>query len=56
MTLSFLLTTPGVFAPPSQTFGLPIPSAEIGQFLLKDLVSLAASAALLLDGLARRRG
>ena len=54
-TLSFLLTTPGMLAPASQTLGLPISSAEVGQFLLKDLVLLAASAALLLDAMARRR-
>lgn len=53
-TLSFLLTTPGVFAPVAQTYGMPIPSAEIGQFLLKDIVLLAASVALLLDSRARR--
>ncbi len=46
-TLSFLLTTPGVFAPDAA----PILSAD-GLFLLKDIVLLAASIVLLADGLA----
>ena len=52
VTLSFLLTTPGVFAPGHA----PILSGDVGLFLLKDVVLLAASAALLAQGLARRAG
>jgi len=44
-TLSFFLTTPGVAEPTAG--GFPAISAGIGQFLLKDLVLLAASVALL---------
>lgn len=51
VTLSFMLTTPGVFAPD----GAPILSGEIGQFLVKDVVLLAASVVLLADGLAVRQ-
>jgi len=40
ITLSFLLTTPGVWEP---GYGFPFPSALPGQFLLKDLVLLGAS-------------
>ncbi len=49
-TLSFLLTTPGVFAPGQA----PILSGDVGLFLLKDIVLLAASLVLLAQGLARR--
>lgn len=50
-TLSFLLTTPGVFAPHEA----PVLSPN-GLFLVKDLVLLAASAALLAQSLAARQG
>jgi len=40
MTLSFLLTTPGVW---EAGYGFPFPSAMPGQFLLKDLVLLGVS-------------
>jgi uncharacterized membrane protein YkgB len=40
ITLSFLLTTPGVWEP---GYGFPFPSALPGQFLLKDLVLLGVS-------------
>ena len=40
ITLSFLLTTPGVWEP---GYGFPFPSGMPGQFLLKDLVLLGAS-------------
>jgi uncharacterized membrane protein YkgB len=46
ITLSFFLTTPGVAEPTAG--GFPAISAPIGQFLLKDLVLLAASVNLLL--------
>jgi reactive chlorine resistance protein C len=46
ITLSFFLTTPGVAEPTAG--GFPAISAPIGQFLLKDLVFLAASVNLLL--------
>ena len=49
-TLSFLLTTPGVFAPGNA----PILSGDVGLFLLKDIVLLAASVLLLAQGLAQR--
>ncbi|MBO0311611.1 DUF417 family protein, partial [Escherichia coli] len=39
-TLSFMLTTPGVFEP---SLGFPAISVVPGQFLLKDLGLLAAS-------------
>jgi len=45
ITLSFFLTTPGVSEPTAG--GFPAISAPIGQFLLKDLVLLAASLCLL---------
>lgn len=45
MTLTFILTTPGVAEPAAG--GFPAISAPIGQFLLKDLVLLAASLCLL---------
>lgn len=40
VTLSFMLTTPGVWEP---GYGFPFPSALPGQFLAKDLVLLGAS-------------
>jgi uncharacterized membrane protein YkgB len=46
MTLSFFFTTPGVAE--RTAGGFPAISAPIGQFLLKDLVLLAASVCLLL--------
>jgi len=46
ITLSFFVTTPGVFVP--SLGGFPAISGDIGQFLLKDLVLLAASVTLLL--------
>jgi uncharacterized membrane protein YkgB len=46
ITLSFFLTTPGVAEPTAG--GFPAISQPIGQFLLKDLVLLAASVNLLL--------
>ena len=46
ITLSFFLSTPGVAEPTAG--GFPAISAATGQFLLKDLVLLAASACLLL--------
>src|ERR671919_241600 len=46
VTLSFFLSTPGVAEPAAG--GFPAISAPIGQFLLKDLVLLAASVCLLL--------
>lgn len=49
-TLSFLLTTPGVFA----TGHAPVMSAD-GLFLLKDIVLLAASGVLLAQSLAARQ-
>lgn len=45
ITLTFFLTTPGVAEPTAG--GFPAISAPIGQFLLKDLVLLAASIVLL---------
>ena len=39
-TLTFLLTTPGVWEP---GYGFPFPSAMPGQFIAKDLVLLAVS-------------
>ena len=45
ITLSFLLSTPGVAEPTAG--GFPAISAPVGQFLLKDLVLLAASLVLL---------
>ncbi len=46
ITLTFFLSTPGVAEPTAG--GFPAISAGTGQFLLKDLVLLAASACLLL--------
>ena len=46
ITLSFFVSTPGVAEPTAG--GFPAISAPIGQFLLKDLVLLAASVCLLL--------
>lgn len=46
ITLTFLFSTPGVAEPTAG--GFPAISAPIGQFLLKDLVLLAASVNLLL--------
>lgn len=46
ITLSFFLSTPGVAEQTAR--GFPAISAPIGQFLLKDLVLLAASLCLLL--------
>ncbi|MBX4994781.1 putative membrane protein YkgB [Rhizobium binae] len=46
ITLSFFISTPGVFEP--SLGGFPAISGDIGQFLLKDLVLLAASVTLLL--------
>ena len=46
ITLSFFVSTPGVAEPTAG--GFPAISAPIGQFLLKDLVLLAASINLLL--------
>jgi uncharacterized membrane protein YkgB len=51
ITLSFFLTTPGVAEPTAG--GFPAISAPIGQFLLKDLVLLAASINLLLASIRR---
>ncbi|MBP0639850.1 MULTISPECIES: YkgB family protein [unclassified Cupriavidus] len=53
ITLTFFVTTPGVAEPTAG--GFPAISAPIGQFLLKDLVLLAASASLLRTALARCR-
>lgn len=55
LTCSFFLTTPGVAA--AQAGGFPAISAGTGpgQFLLKDLVLLAASVCLLLASIHRRR-
>lgn len=51
VTLTFFLSTPGVAEP--MAGGFPAISAPIGQFLLKDLVLLAASLCLLLSSLQR---
>lgn len=51
ITLTFFLSTPGVVEPTAG--GFPAISAPIGQFLLKDLVLLAASLCLLLASLGR---
>ncbi len=40
ITLTFVLTTPGVWQP---GYGFPFPSPMPGQFLLKDLILLAAA-------------
>ncbi|WP_299998341.1 YkgB family protein [uncultured Cedecea sp.] len=47
VTITFFITTPGVFE--SSLGGFPAISAGIGQFLLKDLVLLAASLCLLIS-------
>lgn len=52
-TLSCLLFTPGVGAP--EAGGFPALSAEIGQFLAKDFVLLAASVCILGDALTAMR-
>ncbi len=55
ITLSFLLTTPGIW---EAGYGFPFPSAMPGQFLLKDLVLLGVSIWIAGEGLmaaARRR-
>ncbi|RZT35581.1 putative membrane protein YkgB [Cupriavidus agavae] len=51
ITLTFFFTTPGVAEPTAG--GFPAISAPIGQFLLKDLVLLAASVVLLQSSLAQ---
>lgn len=53
LTCSFFLSTPGVAEP--MAGGFPAISAGTGQFLLKDLVLLAASTCLLLASVHRRR-
>ncbi len=53
LTLSCLITTPGAFAP--EGGGFPALSAEIGQFLAKDFVLLAASVYLLGEALMASR-
>lgn len=50
-TLSFMATTPGVWAPS----GPPLLSGTIGVFLVKDIVLLAASLVLLSHSVACRR-
>lgn len=52
ITLTFFLSTPGVAEPTAG--GFPAISAALGQFLLKDLVLLAASLSLLFASVARR--
>lgn len=49
VTMSFFVTTPGVYA--DSIGGFPAISGDIGQFLLKDLVLLAASLVLLRESL-----
>lgn len=51
ITLTFFLSTPGVAEPTAG--GFPAISAAPGQFLLKDLVLLAASLALLMASIQR---
>src|SRR5215470_11501140 len=53
-TLSFLLTTPGVWE--ASLGGFPAISVLPGQFLLKDVVMLGAALWCLGESLARRRG
>ena len=53
VTLSFMLTTPGVTA--AEAGGFPALSAEIGQFLAKDMVLLAVSLYILGDSLTAHR-
>ena len=50
-TLGCMLTTPGVHGPD----GPPILSGAVGQFLIEDMVLLAASILLLAQGLARQQ-
>ena len=52
-TLSFLVTTPGVVA--THAAGLPVLSAQPGQFLLKDLVLLGVALWTMGDSLAAVR-
>ncbi|HEY8942940.1 MAG TPA: DUF417 family protein [Polyangiaceae bacterium] len=52
ITLTFFVTTPGVFEPAAG--GFPAISALPGQFLLKDVVLLAASLNLLLNSIDTR--
>lgn len=52
-TLTFLITTPGVAEP--MAGGFPAISAVPGQFLLKDLVLLAASLVLLFNAIHQER-
>ncbi len=52
-TLSFLFTTPGVVA--AHAAGLPVLSAQSGQFLLKDLVLIGVAVWSLGDSLAAPR-
>ncbi|MFM0498559.1 DUF417 family protein [Paraburkholderia caledonica] len=49
ITLTFMFSTPGVTAAPLG--GFPWLSGDVGQFLLKDLVLLAASACLLIKSI-----
>jgi uncharacterized membrane protein YkgB len=49
ITLSFMFSTPGVTAAPLG--GFPWLSGDLGQFLIKDLVLLAASVCLLLKSI-----
>jgi len=53
ITLTFFLTTPGVAEPTAR--GFPAISAPMGQFLLKDLVLLAASLCLLFASIQTRQ-
>jgi uncharacterized membrane protein YkgB len=53
VTLSLMLTTPGVTA--AEAGGFPVLSAEIGQFLAKDLVLLSVALYILGDSLAAHR-
>lgn len=52
VTLSFMFTTPGVTA--QEAGGFPALSAEVGQFLAKDMALLAASLFILGDSLIAR--
>jgi len=52
ITLTFMLTTPGVIEPSAG--GFPALSGAPGQFLLKDLVLLAASLCILKASINRR--
>lgn len=51
-TVSFLFTTPGLFA--THAAGLPVLTAQPGQFLLKDVVLLGVAIWTLGDALRRR--